>query len=121
MMISYGSSEKRLSDHFTQRHFLVKVRQRMNIWPAIGRSYGRTMGADLAPNSYSALTLHSVWLRRSPEETAASPKVNLPKISLALFQCGSHATQTATRGAVSYTHLRAHETPEHLVCRLLLE
>src|SRR5678815_4328582 len=28
--------------------------------------------------------------------------------------CPSH-------GAVSYTHLRAHETPEHLVCRLLLE
>src|SRR5678815_5336591 len=25
------------------------------------------------------------------------------------------------RFAVSYTHLRAHETPEHLVCRLLLE
>src|SRR5678816_1123408 len=24
-------------------------------------------------------------------------------------------------GAVSYTHLLAHETPEHLVCRLLLE
>eukprot|EP00658_Telonema_sp_P-2_P007578 TRINITY_DN12833_c0_g1_i2.p1 TRINITY_DN12833_c0_g1~~TRINITY_DN12833_c0_g1_i2.p1 ORF type:complete len:116 (+),score=24.58 TRINITY_DN12833_c0_g1_i2:285-632(+) len=28
---------------------------------------------------------------------------------------------TADDGAVSYTHLRAHETPEHLVCRLLLE
>eukprot|EP00658_Telonema_sp_P-2_P019492 TRINITY_DN1769_c0_g1_i6.p1 TRINITY_DN1769_c0_g1~~TRINITY_DN1769_c0_g1_i6.p1 ORF type:complete len:171 (+),score=55.16 TRINITY_DN1769_c0_g1_i6:3-515(+) len=27
----------------------------------------------------------------------------------------------AIYGAVSYTHLRAHETPEHLVCRLLLE
>src|SRR5678816_2091066 len=27
----------------------------------------------------------------------------------------------AVREAVSYTHLRAHETPEHLVCRLLLE
>src|SRR5678815_2900834 len=26
-----------------------------------------------------------------------------------------------TLEAVSYTHLRAHETPEHLVCRLLLE
>src|SRR5674536_397852 len=26
-----------------------------------------------------------------------------------------------TGGTVSYTHLRAHETPEHLVCRLLLE
>src|SRR5674536_390792 len=27
--------------------------------------------------------------------------------------------QTST--SVSYTHLRAHETPEHLVCRLLLD
>src|SRR5678815_1164945 len=26
----------------------------------------------------------------------------------------------ASRYPVSYTHLRAHETPEHLVCRLLL-
>src|SRR5674536_383287 len=37
------------------------------------------------------------------------------------------AVARAERGAqppavpVSYTHLRAHETPEHLVCRLLLE
>ena len=29
--------------------------------------------------------------------------------------------QNVTSSAVSYTHLRAHETPEHLVCRLLLE
>src|SRR5678815_1548742 len=29
--------------------------------------------------------------------------------------------QVRDHGAVSYTHLRAHETPEHLVCRLLLE
>eukprot|EP00658_Telonema_sp_P-2_P044265 TRINITY_DN32121_c0_g1_i4.p1 TRINITY_DN32121_c0_g1~~TRINITY_DN32121_c0_g1_i4.p1 ORF type:complete len:443 (+),score=50.19 TRINITY_DN32121_c0_g1_i4:250-1578(+) len=29
--------------------------------------------------------------------------------------------QGDTTPAVSYTHLRAHETPEHLVCRLLLE
>src|SRR5678815_2051456 len=27
--------------------------------------------------------------------------------------------QASDRRAVSYTHLRAHETPEHLVCRLL--
>eukprot|EP00658_Telonema_sp_P-2_P010088 TRINITY_DN1379_c0_g1_i2.p2 TRINITY_DN1379_c0_g1~~TRINITY_DN1379_c0_g1_i2.p2 ORF type:complete len:102 (-),score=30.68 TRINITY_DN1379_c0_g1_i2:42-347(-) len=40
-----------------------------------------------------------------------------------------HVTQTMMEGmipvlcvdTVSYTHLRAHETPEHLVCRLLLE
>src|SRR5678816_4704017 len=32
-------------------------------------------------------------------------------------------THKDSRGteSVSYTHLRAHETPEHLVCRLLLE
>ena len=30
------------------------------------------------------------------------------------------ATQDGSFGSVSYTHLRAHETPEHLVCRLLL-
>ena len=30
-------------------------------------------------------------------------------------------TQQPNPIAVSYTHLRAHETPEHLVCRLLLE
>ena len=30
-------------------------------------------------------------------------------------------TDFVRRIPVSYTHLRAHETPEHLVCRLLLE
>src|SRR5678815_3940578 len=33
----------------------------------------------------------------------------------------SYETTRAVVKAVSYTHLRAHETPEHLVCRLLLE
>ena len=35
------------------------------------------------------------------------------------FVCGNHAE--ATFLAVSYTHLRAHETVLDLVCRLLLE
>src|SRR5678815_5879522 len=30
-------------------------------------------------------------------------------------------TERDVSRSVSYTHLRAHETPEHLVCRLLLE
>ena len=36
---------------------------------------------------------------------------------------GETKTEAVRRSleAVSYTHLRAHETPEHLVCRLLLE
>eukprot|EP00658_Telonema_sp_P-2_P078966 TRINITY_DN7525_c0_g1_i9.p1 TRINITY_DN7525_c0_g1~~TRINITY_DN7525_c0_g1_i9.p1 ORF type:complete len:123 (+),score=16.98 TRINITY_DN7525_c0_g1_i9:400-768(+) len=36
----------------------------------------------------------------------------------ALGQKGGYTYYTLP---VSYTHLRAHETPEHLVCRLLLE
>eukprot|EP00658_Telonema_sp_P-2_P007095 TRINITY_DN12643_c0_g1_i6.p1 TRINITY_DN12643_c0_g1~~TRINITY_DN12643_c0_g1_i6.p1 ORF type:complete len:263 (+),score=57.35 TRINITY_DN12643_c0_g1_i6:138-926(+) len=38
--------------------------------------------------------------------------LNLKKDTASLIEWGK---------AVSYTHLRAHETPEHLVCRLLLE
>src|SRR5678816_753766 len=38
----------------------------------------------------------------------------------ALKYPATNALWTTPR-AVSYTHLRAHETPEHLVCRLLLE
>eukprot|EP00658_Telonema_sp_P-2_P071310 TRINITY_DN60591_c0_g1_i1.p1 TRINITY_DN60591_c0_g1~~TRINITY_DN60591_c0_g1_i1.p1 ORF type:complete len:581 (+),score=99.14 TRINITY_DN60591_c0_g1_i1:141-1883(+) len=34
---------------------------------------------------------------------------------------GLATTAAVEQNPVSYTHLRAHETPEHLVCRLLLE
>eukprot|EP00658_Telonema_sp_P-2_P004671 TRINITY_DN1172_c0_g1_i3.p1 TRINITY_DN1172_c0_g1~~TRINITY_DN1172_c0_g1_i3.p1 ORF type:complete len:110 (+),score=21.67 TRINITY_DN1172_c0_g1_i3:294-623(+) len=40
-------------------------------------------------------------------------------IGLELLVLGLHVLSGAI--TVSYTHLRAHETPEHLVCRLLLE
>eukprot|EP00658_Telonema_sp_P-2_P037969 TRINITY_DN27296_c0_g1_i1.p1 TRINITY_DN27296_c0_g1~~TRINITY_DN27296_c0_g1_i1.p1 ORF type:complete len:158 (-),score=20.21 TRINITY_DN27296_c0_g1_i1:3-476(-) len=43
-----------------------------------------------------------------------------------VLHCGglsanTHHHRSLPHKAVSYTHLRAHETPEHLVCRLLLE
>eukprot|EP00658_Telonema_sp_P-2_P031507 TRINITY_DN23555_c0_g1_i1.p1 TRINITY_DN23555_c0_g1~~TRINITY_DN23555_c0_g1_i1.p1 ORF type:complete len:519 (+),score=74.25 TRINITY_DN23555_c0_g1_i1:193-1749(+) len=37
------------------------------------------------------------------------------------IQSTQRYVNSLVQGAVSYTHLRAHETPEHLVCRLLLE
>src|SRR5678815_5861609 len=56
---------------------------------------------------------------------------NVPLLSYALLRARCRSCQAwiswrypaieFTCGAVSYTHLRAHETPEHLVCRLLLE
>src|SRR5665254_18011 len=46
----------------------------------------------------------------------------LPWIWLAVVVATPIGEETLFRGfPVSYTHLRAHETPEHLVCRLLLE
>src|SRR5674536_382623 len=36
-------------------------------------------------------------------------------------QCAAECGAGRAEYPVSYTHLRAHETPEHLVCRLLLE
>eukprot|EP00658_Telonema_sp_P-2_P034712 TRINITY_DN25331_c0_g2_i2.p1 TRINITY_DN25331_c0_g2~~TRINITY_DN25331_c0_g2_i2.p1 ORF type:complete len:168 (-),score=43.73 TRINITY_DN25331_c0_g2_i2:79-582(-) len=47
------------------------------------------------------------------------------ELSKSLVQVKEWLAEQARQGnlteAVSYTHLRAHETPEHLVCRLLLE
>src|SRR5678816_1138482 len=50
---------------------------------------------------------------------------NNPNISMNFSLSGTNVYQTGettiefSLDPVSYTHLRAHETPEHLVCRLL--
>src|SRR5664279_1016833 len=46
---------------------------------------------------------------------AESPVCQLAHLAHARYDLG-----TATYAAVSYTHLRAHETDSYLVCRLLL-
>ena len=38
-----------------------------------------------------------------------------------IAKCQAQVEESTSVVPVSYTHLRAHETPEHLVCRLLLE
>eukprot|EP00658_Telonema_sp_P-2_P040438 TRINITY_DN28922_c0_g1_i1.p1 TRINITY_DN28922_c0_g1~~TRINITY_DN28922_c0_g1_i1.p1 ORF type:complete len:200 (-),score=59.56 TRINITY_DN28922_c0_g1_i1:33-632(-) len=47
--------------------------------------------------------------------------VYMPMCPEAVYAMLACARIGAVHSAVSYTHLRAHETPEHLVCRLLLE
>ena len=50
------------------------------------------------------------------------PNVKWAIVSLSLFAgLVSAFIDNVATVPVSYTHLRAHETPEHLVCRLLLE
>src|SRR5678816_1211424 len=62
-----------------------------------------------------------VWFEVYAGEKALEvygPDVWLPKDTLEAIR----QYVVAIKGPpVSYTHLRAHETPEHLVCRLLLE
>eukprot|EP00658_Telonema_sp_P-2_P061497 TRINITY_DN501_c0_g1_i10.p1 TRINITY_DN501_c0_g1~~TRINITY_DN501_c0_g1_i10.p1 ORF type:complete len:241 (+),score=66.26 TRINITY_DN501_c0_g1_i10:186-908(+) len=42
-------------------------------------------------------------------------------VNAPMVQINDDFYEDLTEETVSYTHLRAHETPEHLVCRLLLE
>eukprot|EP00658_Telonema_sp_P-2_P039304 TRINITY_DN28121_c0_g1_i1.p1 TRINITY_DN28121_c0_g1~~TRINITY_DN28121_c0_g1_i1.p1 ORF type:complete len:103 (+),score=16.80 TRINITY_DN28121_c0_g1_i1:112-420(+) len=60
-------------------------------------------------------------IRRPPRSTlsssSAASDVYKRQIQTVQMQCN----MLMLSWAVSYTHLRAHETPEHLVCRLLLE
>src|SRR5678815_5994655 len=52
----------------------------------------------------------------SSKTLGESMKASTPAESMLILRISSVTIYT-----VSYTHLRAHETPEHLVCRLLLE
>ena len=56
--------------------------------------------------------IHSAYHRRDVQIK------KIPSIALISFR---ESLKTLCKLPVSYTHLRAHETPEHLVCRLLLE
>eukprot|EP00658_Telonema_sp_P-2_P080988 TRINITY_DN8174_c0_g1_i6.p1 TRINITY_DN8174_c0_g1~~TRINITY_DN8174_c0_g1_i6.p1 ORF type:complete len:100 (+),score=26.14 TRINITY_DN8174_c0_g1_i6:97-396(+) len=68
-----------------------------------------------------------LMIRRPPRSTlsssSAASDVYKRQILYIANMCDTGGTleDAITRVPVSYTHLRAHETPEHLVCRLLLE
>src|SRR5678815_1345333 len=79
------------------------------------------LGVVVPHDGWRTAQLNSVHVQ-SPDDASAPAEVLSmtvapldPACLAALVERGSPAT------AVSYTHLRAHETPEHLVCRLLLE
>eukprot|EP00658_Telonema_sp_P-2_P070323 TRINITY_DN59870_c0_g1_i2.p1 TRINITY_DN59870_c0_g1~~TRINITY_DN59870_c0_g1_i2.p1 ORF type:complete len:482 (+),score=132.65 TRINITY_DN59870_c0_g1_i2:122-1567(+) len=55
------------------------------------------------------------------EEKEIDMAFSLDAADVESFLAEADFTCIASGAPVSYTHLRAHETPEHLVCRLLLE
>src|SRR5678815_3947187 len=79
---------------------------RTNEWPEASKGLMSATSRNPAPNSSQVTAIASWWPRY--------------RLFSALNTAASAADATPTQ-TVSYTHLRAHETPEHLVCRLLLE
>src|SRR5674536_220205 len=60
------------------------------------------------------------WFSRS-RVTALVSAARWDSWASSCWCCDGGGMRPHSSRAVSYTHLRAHETPEHLVCRLLLE
>eukprot|EP00658_Telonema_sp_P-2_P022843 TRINITY_DN19143_c0_g1_i1.p1 TRINITY_DN19143_c0_g1~~TRINITY_DN19143_c0_g1_i1.p1 ORF type:complete len:115 (+),score=12.56 TRINITY_DN19143_c0_g1_i1:146-490(+) len=69
---------------------------------------------DIASNTIAILLL---MIQTIVSESPTERDVAKPSI----YGCSPRFPPPPALVAVSYTHLRAHETPEHLVCRLLLE
>src|SRR5678815_6020001 len=93
-----------------QRSYTVVSRRRRSSKPVSVTAWGRSR--MVAP-----LTVHSSCTGVPGNRRNAQRAVRASRAS------GGSTNRIAlpiTR-PVSYTHLRAHETPEHLVCRLLLE
>src|SRR5674536_132566 len=83
----------------------------------------------LRPEQHNAVALATVVIGEVPSAGGVKPHQRLHparsvKVRPLIAEAQMHFDHAATDGLdipVSYTHLRAHETPEHLVCRLLLE
>ena len=72
-------------------------------------------GADLAGTTRLQYPQNTRVVR-----VMCSSRIN-PSFIFRAFQLGADGVLVGGCHPVSYTHLRAHETPEHLVCRRLLE
>eukprot|EP00658_Telonema_sp_P-2_P031989 TRINITY_DN2380_c0_g1_i3.p1 TRINITY_DN2380_c0_g1~~TRINITY_DN2380_c0_g1_i3.p1 ORF type:complete len:166 (-),score=63.50 TRINITY_DN2380_c0_g1_i3:95-592(-) len=81
--------------------------------------------ATAAEGSLEQEKIQAAEMKMRTAEIRARAELNRRKAALVQEQLKALRDLAARRdqklGAVSYTHLRAHETPEHLVCRLLLE
>eukprot|EP00658_Telonema_sp_P-2_P069959 TRINITY_DN5953_c0_g1_i2.p1 TRINITY_DN5953_c0_g1~~TRINITY_DN5953_c0_g1_i2.p1 ORF type:complete len:136 (-),score=21.55 TRINITY_DN5953_c0_g1_i2:58-465(-) len=86
--------------------------------------------ASLSSNMYAVFLSGSSPVSGSGEMACSkAAEILASKISLVSFseragwssRVEAEASELSATFPVSYTHLRAHETPEHLVCRLLLE
>src|SRR5678815_8438 len=69
----------------------------------------------------NSVLLGAVAILLLPREEEPQIKVPMMDVLVSMPGCSAKEVEERATRPVSYTHLRAHETPEHLVCRLLLE
>src|SRR5678816_311713 len=98
-LLTYGLSFISLAIYWNNHHHMLHASTKVN-------------GAVLWANTHLLF-----WLSLIPYTTAWMQEEGFAKVPVAAY--GIVLLMAGV--AVSYTHLRAHETPEHLVCRLLLE
>src|SRR5678815_5282052 len=88
-------------------------------WP-----FALVLATDLALVAWLVISTEAS-VTNAPLASVTVPTRLASVIWLKPMDTASRMTSSANDGffifPVSYTHLRAHETPEHLVCRLLLE
>ena len=89
------------------------------VFGVIGMLVGVIIAAQL---TWPELNLGIPWLSYGRLRPLHTNAVIFAFGGSGLFAASYYVVQrTCHVRPVSYTHLRAHETPEHLVCRLLLE
>eukprot|EP00658_Telonema_sp_P-2_P029048 TRINITY_DN22151_c0_g1_i1.p1 TRINITY_DN22151_c0_g1~~TRINITY_DN22151_c0_g1_i1.p1 ORF type:complete len:106 (-),score=34.36 TRINITY_DN22151_c0_g1_i1:61-378(-) len=84
-----------------------------------------TTTSSIVSSGHQSIECYLVRRELVPEGTyealGETPSAAIPTQSSKSNPSQQRGTKHLSLQPVSYTHLRAHETPEHLVCRLLLE
>src|SRR5680860_1836924 len=88
--------------------------------PGAASMLGRVTGAVPATPESRLCVSAGVWTSTEPP-AAPAVKLMVTGWALVLTTIPDSAPASPLARAVSYTHLRAHETDSYLVCRLLLE
>ena len=94
------------------------------VWSAVEKTIADMKGRDVEPDRQT--DGGKIVAVINDEKVTFRLKYKDKDLTTLGIRVGLVGNETASkmlhdRVAVSYTHLRAHETPEHLVCRLLLE
>src|SRR5678815_2821491 len=125
-VIAHDPSKAPLIVGFRQTENAINVRPGQGVWKtltALGRLQRRFFDPVTGQAGYYGI------VKEGDDEAIVTVRLRVESRKLTEAEWyiarandpGLQGPRRAGGPPVSYTHLRAHETPEHLVCRLLLE